>query len=96
MGDLEMLIGDALSIEVFSYNSEVTDQVYGVIKMLGEAKENDTCAFNTDIAKKLGWALWKDLWRERKVYFKTYYYPLKILEKLKMIEYGARSTTRLI
>jgi hypothetical protein len=48
------------------------------------------------IANKMGWN-WKDLWRERQIYFKTYYYPIKILEALKIIMYGGRGTiTRLI
>jgi hypothetical protein len=48
------------------------------------------------IANKMGW-IWKDLWRERKIYFQTYYYPIKILEALKVINYGGRGTiTRLI
>lgn len=49
------------------------------------------------IAKKLGWNSWKDLWRERKLYFKEYYFPVKILEAMKIIRYGGRGNiTRLI
>lgn len=48
------LISEALNIDVFSYNSEVTDHVYGVIDLLGKAKERDDSIFNTDIAKILG------------------------------------------
>jgi len=43
-----------------------------------------------EIGERLGYKEWKDLWRERKVYFKIYYYPVKILEKLRMIKYSGR------
>lgn len=44
------------------------------------------------IATKLGYARWKDLWKERQEYFKFYYYPIKVLEALKMISYSGRGT----
>ena len=43
------------------------------------------------IAKKLGYE-WKELWKERAEYFKYYYYPIKVLEALKMILYTGRGT----
>lgn len=50
-----------------------------------------------DIAYLLGYQDWKDLWKERKIYFMTYYYPIKILEALEVIKYGGKGkVTRLI
>ena len=43
-----------------------------------------------DFAPKLGYNTWKDLWRERKIYFAQYYYPTKILEALDIIKYSGR------
>ncbi|MEK6878352.1 MAG: hypothetical protein AABY22_02025 [Nanoarchaeota archaeon] len=43
-----------------------------------------------DFAPKLGYNNWKDLWRERKIYFAFYYYPIKILEALDIIKYSGR------
>lgn len=47
-------------------------------------------------AKKLGYEKWKDLWRERKLYFSQYYFPIKVMEALYLINYSGRGTiTRL-
>ena len=46
-----------------------------------------------DFAVKLGWNSWKDLWRERKIYFRTYYRPIKVLEALGIIKYSGRGDT---
>ena len=43
-----------------------------------------------DFAEKLGWNSWKDLWRERKIYFETYYFPIKVLEAIGIIKYSGR------
>lgn len=43
------------------------------------------------IAKRLGYE-WKELWKERAKYFKYYYYPIKVLEALKLILYTGRGT----
>jgi len=43
-----------------------------------------------EFAEPLGFDSWKDLWRERKIYFSRYYYPVKVLEALKLIKYGGR------
>jgi len=50
-----------------------------------------------EIAKRLGYD-WKTIWKERtKLYFKIYYFPIKILEKLRVIKYGSKGEiTRLI
>lgn len=41
-----------------------------------------------EIANRLGYD-WKDIWKYRtKIYFKIYYFPIKILESLKVIDYG--------
>ena len=42
------------------------------------------------IAEMMGWVSWKELWKERKQYFKQYYYPIKVLEALKVITYSGR------
>jgi len=44
------------------------------------------------IAKKLGYEEWKDLWADRKTYFKIYYYPIKVLESLNIIQYFGRGS----
>lgn len=42
------------------------------------------------IAEMLGYD-WKEVWKERtEIYFKSYYYPTKILEKLGVISYTGR------
>jgi hypothetical protein len=39
----------------------------------------------------LGVNNWEDIWKKRtKIYFLQYYFPLKILESMKVIEYGGR------
>lgn len=45
-----------------------------------------------DFPPVIGFENWKSLWKERKIYFSSYYYPLKILEELKIIKYGGRGT----
>lgn len=52
--EFNQIISDALNIDFFSYNSEVTDQVWGVIRLMGEAREKNDSIFNTEIAKQLG------------------------------------------
>lgn len=43
-----------------------------------------------DFANVLNFSTWKDLWKERKIYFAEYYYPIKILEKIGIIKYSGR------
>ncbi len=43
-----------------------------------------------DFAINLGYSGWKELWKERKEYFELYYYPIKILEALNLIDYSGR------
>lgn len=43
-----------------------------------------------EFAPYLGYSDWKALWKERKEYFNKYYYPIKILESLKIIRYSGR------
>lgn len=43
------------------------------------------------IANKLGW-MWKELWKERRIYFQIYYYPIKCLEALEVIDYFGRGS----
>jgi Mn-dependent DtxR family transcriptional regulator len=43
------MISTAFGIDVFTYNSEVTDEFWGVLEMVAENRP----AYNTDIAKKL-------------------------------------------
>ena len=45
-----------------------------------------------DFALKLGYDEWKELWKIRKDYFMLYYYPVKILEALEIINYSGRGT----
>lgn len=45
-----------------------------------------------EIAKRLGFEDWKSLWKERRIYFKKYYYPIKVLEALKVISYFGNGT----
>ena len=51
-----------------------------------------------DFAEALGLPNWQEIWRKRtKVYFKLYYFPIKCLEAMKIINYSGRGTiTRLI
>jgi len=42
------------------------------------------------ISKKLGYESWKELWKERKQYFKYYYYPIKCIEAMGLIKYSGR------
>lgn len=89
-------IKDKISEKIEKRSIEIKkEDLNKIINIIGKLKigEKISCY---QISKELGWNNWKDLWRERKIYFKTYYYCLKILEKLKMIEYGARSSKRLI
>ena len=47
-------------------------------------------------APYLGYTTWKDLWKERKDYFELYYYPIKVIEALRIIKYSGRGdVTRL-
>lgn len=43
------LISENLKIDVFSYNDEVSDELFGVMKLISEKQ----AIFNTEIAKKL-------------------------------------------
>lgn len=44
-----------------------------------------------DFAEVLNEKNWEEIWKKRtKVYFKQYYYPLKVMEKLKLIKYSGR------
>ena len=45
-----------------------------------------------DFAPKLGYDNWEDLWKVRKKYFSLYYYPIKVLEALGIIDYTGRGT----
>ena len=49
-----------------------------------------------DFAPFLNFPDWKSLWKERKIYFNKYYFPVKVLELLGIVEYSGRGTiTRL-
>ena len=37
---------------------------------------------------------WKELWKERNIYFKRYYYPLKICAYLGLIDYDSKGRVR--
>jgi len=65
---------------------ENVNKMLNIIRNLPQ-QETYKCYY---ISKKLGWKSWKDLWRERKLYFSTYYFPIKILEALKIISYSGR------
>lgn len=43
-----------------------------------------------DFATFLGFEDWKSLWKERKKYFELYYFPVKVLEALAIINYSGR------
>lgn len=43
-----------------------------------------------DFAEVIGQKDWKSLWKERKLYFMHYYFPVKVLEKIGIIKYGGR------
>ncbi len=45
-----------------------------------------------EIAEKLGYESWQDLWKIRKDYFRYYYFSLKFLEATHMIEYKGDGT----
>jgi len=48
-----------------------------------------------EIAKKMGLDWKNDVWKNRtKVYFPKYYYPIKILEKLKIISYSGKGDVK--
>lgn len=44
----------------------------------------------------LGYSNWKDLWKERKIYFEDYYFPIKVIESLKLINYGSKGKIKRI
>lgn len=67
---------------------EDLNRIIHIIKKL-ELNKEYSCY---EIAKELGYPEWKDLWRERKIYFKIYYFPIKVLEALKMIKYGGKGS----
>lgn len=84
-------IKDKETLEVKEHITEVhqekVNQLCAVIRQL-KIGEKVKCY---EIARLLGW-VWKDLWRERKIYFSDYYYPTKVLEKLGVIKYKGRGT----
>lgn len=43
-------------------------------------------------AKKLGFSDWKALWKERHLYFKMYYFPIKVAEAMGIVAYSGRGT----
>ena len=46
-------------------------------------------------AEVLGEPSWDEVWRKRtSVYFQKYYYPIKVLEKLGVIQYSGRGTIK--
>lgn len=56
-------------------SKEDVNRMLGIIREFKPEVEYK-CYF---IARKLGWD-WKEFWKYRKTYFKTYYFPLKVLE----------------
>jgi len=75
-----------VSTQTHQIKRELVNRLFFWIKQwkIGESHE---CY---DFAPKLGFNEWKDLWRERDVYFNSYYYPVKILEALGFIKYSGR------
>jgi len=62
--------------------------LYSAIVKNCEVGEEKTCY---QIAKYIGWPVWKELWAERKTYFAEYYHPLKILHHGKLVAYESKS-----
>lgn len=77
-GEIEMLTHKV------SYKS--VEHILKYIKSF-PVKETKNCY---DVAKYLGYGEWKDLWKERKVYFETYYFPVKVLESMGIIFYSSK------
>jgi len=48
------IVTEAFKIDVFSYNSKVTDEFWSVLDLIGKAKEAGDSIFNTDLAKQTG------------------------------------------
>jgi len=67
----------------------LNEDVNKIIKFIRTWKINESHSCY-DFAEVLGFKDWKSLWKERKIYFKEYYYPIKILERLKLIKYSGR------
>lgn len=53
MDKCDILIGDELGIQVYSYNQQVSDDLFGVLELLAKAKEAHEALYNTDIARQL-------------------------------------------
>ena len=56
-----------------------------------EIGKNYKCYY---FSKKLGYSEWKELWKERHEYFERYYFPIKILEAMNLINYSGKGTIR--
>lgn len=90
-------IKDKESGEVDEVRTEVLKEHVNFILGLIRLKKIGESVSCYDFAEPLGFKDWKDLWRERKVYFTRYYNPVKVLECLKIISYSGRGKiTRLI
>lgn len=53
MDKCDILIGDELGIQVYSYNQQVSDELFGVFELLAKAKEAREAIYNTEIARQL-------------------------------------------
>lgn len=53
MDKCDRLISDALGIEVYSYNQQVSLELWGVLELLANAKEKGESIYNTEIANEL-------------------------------------------
>jgi hypothetical protein len=64
-----------------------------ILKIVKKLKIGETvdCYY---ISKELGYSEWKDLWKERKTYFESYYYPIKVLESMMVIDYSSKGKTK--
>lgn len=85
---------DTLEVEehIIEVKKEDLNRIIFIIRDL-QINEPVKCYY---IAKKLGYE-WKDLWKERKDYFRIYYWPIKVIEALGIINFSGRGTiTRLV
>lgn len=91
---IEIPIKNKETSEVEWQRKEVSkEDVNKMIRIVKKLKidEEMTCY---EGAKELGYDEWKSLWRERKEYFNYWYYPVKILEALKIIDYSGKGTIK--
>lgn len=72
------------------------EDINNMIKIIKEMSIGQVCSCY-QIAEKMGLDWREDIWKNRtKVYFAKYYYPLKFLEAMRIIQYGDGTIRRLL